>query len=217
MDYSLNKRKMSVGPLKGKEVFVASAVCQKQRISFDQLCERMAEDSTVGQADVAAVFYKFRNILNRLCSQGYIVDGGPLGTFRPTFSSKAVEKEEDFKPSECISKTQILFTPTPDFRQLKNVEFFRVAKQEKKKGKPSQISFFISMNLHNTTPIKNQTTSLLTFLQEGGLFYCHTERKPYLRLQIKINLVFLHRVSSETQDIVGKRRSVMLASVRPET
>ena len=138
MDYSLNKRKMSVGPLKGKEVFVASAVCQKQRISFDQLCERMAEDSTVGQADVAAVFYKFRNILNRLCSQGYIVDGGPLGTFRPTFSSKAVEKEEDFKPSECISKTQILFTPTPDFRQLKNVEFFRVAKQEKKKkGKPS--------------------------------------------------------------------------------
>ena len=83
---------MSVGPLKGKEVFVASAVCQKQRISFDQLCEWMAKDSTVGQADVAAVFYKFRNILDRLCSQGYIVDGGPLGTFRPTFSSKAVEK-----------------------------------------------------------------------------------------------------------------------------
>ena len=83
---------MSVGPLKEKEVFVASAVCQKQRISFDQLCEWMAEDSTVGQADVAAVFYKFRNILDQLCSQGYIVDGGPLGTFRLTFSSKAVEK-----------------------------------------------------------------------------------------------------------------------------
>lgn len=137
MDYSLNKRKMSVGPLKGKEVFVASPVCQKQRISFDQLCERMAEDSTVGQADVAAVFYKFRKILNQLCSQGYIVDGGPLGTFRPTFSSKAVAKEEDFKPSECISKTQMIFTPTQDFRQLKNVEFFRVAKQEKAKAKPS--------------------------------------------------------------------------------
>lgn len=137
MDYSLNKRKMSVGPLKGKEVFVASPVCQKQRISFDQLCERMAEDSTVGQADVAAVFYKFRKVLNQFCSQGYIVDCGPLGTFRPTFSSRAVEKEEDFKPSECISKTQMLFTPTSDFRQLKNVEFFRVAKQEKSKAKQS--------------------------------------------------------------------------------
>ena len=34
MNYSLNKRTMSVGPKKGEEVFVASAVCQKHRISF---------------------------------------------------------------------------------------------------------------------------------------------------------------------------------------
>ena len=115
-------------------MFVASPVCQKQRISFDKLCERMAEDSTVGDAAVAAVFYKFRKVLNEYCSKGYIVDGGPLGTFRPTFSSKAVEKEEDFKPTECISKTQILFTPTADFRRLKNVEFFRVTKRETAKG-----------------------------------------------------------------------------------
>ena len=115
---------MSVGPLKGKEVFVASPVCQKQRISFDKLCERMAEDSTVGDADVA-----------------YIVDGGPLGTFRPTFSSKAVEKEADFKPAECVSRTRILFTPTADFRRLKNVEFYRVAKRttkSKKNGSSAQ-------------------------------------------------------------------------------
>ena len=59
MDYSLNKRKMTIGSMKGKEVYVASPVCQKQRISFDKLCARMAEDTTVGDADVAAVFYKF--------------------------------------------------------------------------------------------------------------------------------------------------------------
>ena len=135
MDYSLSKRKMSVGPHTGKEVFVASAVCQKHHITFDALCERMADDSTVGQADIAAVFYRFRKVLNQLCSQGFIVDGGPLGTFRPTFTSKAVLKEEDFKPAECITRTQILFTPSPEFRKLKDVEFFRVAVQEKKKGK----------------------------------------------------------------------------------
>lgn len=135
MDYSLNKRKVNIGPKKGEEVYVASAVCQKHRISFDELCERMADDSTVGQADIAAVFYRFRKVLNEYCSKGYIVDSGPLGTFRPTFTSKAVSKEEDFKPAECISKTQILFTPAPDFRRLKNVEFFRVAKQEKAKSK----------------------------------------------------------------------------------
>ena len=46
MDYSLNLRKMSVGTMKGKELFIASPVCQKQRVSFEKLCERMAEDTT---------------------------------------------------------------------------------------------------------------------------------------------------------------------------
>ena len=64
----------------------------------------MADGSTVSQADVAAVFYKFRTVLNLLCSQGNIVDAGPLGKFRPTFSAKAVEKEDDFKPSTHIKK-----------------------------------------------------------------------------------------------------------------
>ncbi|AWX07588.1 HU family DNA-binding protein [Prevotella intermedia] len=135
MDYSLNKRKMGVGPKKGSMMYIASPVCQKQRVSFDKLCEIMAEDSTVGQADVAAVFYKFRTVLNRLCSQGSIVDAGPLGSFRPTFTSKAVEKEEDFKPATHITKTQVLFTPSPNFRILHDVEFFRVAAQPKTKGK----------------------------------------------------------------------------------
>lgn len=56
----------------------------------------MTADSTIGEADIAAVFYKFRNVLNGFCSQGYIVNAGPLGKFRPTFLSKVVEKEEDF-------------------------------------------------------------------------------------------------------------------------
>ena len=129
MDFSLTKRTVNMGKLKGKDVFIAHPVCQKHHITFDELCDRMADDSTVGQADIAAVFYRFRKVLNELCSRGYIVDGGP------TFTSKSVLKEEDFKPSECISRTQILFTPTQEFRQLKGIEFFRVAPQEKVKGK----------------------------------------------------------------------------------
>ena len=41
MDYSLNKRKMSFGANKGKQLYVASPVCQKQRVNFDKLCEIM--------------------------------------------------------------------------------------------------------------------------------------------------------------------------------
>jgi len=129
---------MTIGPAKGKELYVANPVCQKQRVSFEKLCERMAEDTTVGEADIAAVFYKFRKVLNQLCSEGYIVDAGSLGSFRPSFTSKAVGKEEDFKPSLCITKTQTLFTPTQEFRHLKNVEFHRVEKQSKGKRKPKK-------------------------------------------------------------------------------
>jgi hypoxanthine phosphoribosyltransferase len=68
IDYSPNKQKMSVGLLKGKNVFVANAACQKQRISFDQLCEPMAEDSTIGIGRHRRIFYRFRSILSQLCS-----------------------------------------------------------------------------------------------------------------------------------------------------
>ena len=37
MDYSLNKRRMAIGAKKGSMMYVASPVCQKQRVSFDKL------------------------------------------------------------------------------------------------------------------------------------------------------------------------------------
>ena len=67
---------MGVDPKKSKTLCAARAVCQKQRISFDNLCEFMVGGFTVSQTDVVAVFYKFRTILNMLYSQGKIVDGG---------------------------------------------------------------------------------------------------------------------------------------------
>ena len=97
----------------------------------------MADGSTVSQADCCSCFLQIRTVLNLLCSQGNIVDAGPLGKFRPTFSAKAVEKEDDFKPSTHIKKTMILFRPSTDFRTLHDVEFFKVASQEKTKVKRS--------------------------------------------------------------------------------
>jgi len=83
MDYSLNPRKMSVGPLKGQTVYVPSLVCQKEQISFEELCAAMAEDSTVGEVDVAAVVYKGWQGLKRFFLLGYIVDAGPSVSFTP--------------------------------------------------------------------------------------------------------------------------------------
>lgn len=63
MHYSITKRKMGVGPKKGTTMYVARAVCQKQRVTFDKLCEFMADGSTVSQADVAAVFLQIPNCI----------------------------------------------------------------------------------------------------------------------------------------------------------
>ena len=137
MHYSITKRKMGVGPKKGTTMYVARAVCQKQRVTFDKLCEFMADGSTVSQADVAAVFYKFRTVLNLLCSQGNIVDAGPLGTFRPTFTAKAVEKEEDFKPATHIKKLWFCLDQvsiSEHYTMLSILKFLLTTKQKAKRN-----------------------------------------------------------------------------------
>ena len=58
MDYSLNERELKFAGDEEKKQFVATLVCQKEHIAFDRLCALMAEDSTVGEADIAAVFTK---------------------------------------------------------------------------------------------------------------------------------------------------------------
>ena len=134
MDYSLSKRKMSVGPHTGKEVFVASAVCQKHHITFDELCERMADDSTVGQADIAAVFYRFRKVLNQLCSQG-----SSLTAVRSVHSAQhhleSSAERGGFQAGRMHHKDADSLHPIHRIPQTEDVEFFRVAVQEKKKGK----------------------------------------------------------------------------------
>lgn len=118
---------MSVGPAKGQVRFVANLVCQKERITFDSLCSKMSDGTTISDADVAAVLFKLRRVLGEYCSLGYIVDAGPLGTFRPSIRSRVVETEKEFSPSEHVTRTQILFTPRPEFRNLRSVEFHRIA------------------------------------------------------------------------------------------
>ena len=60
MDYSLNEHELKII---GAKRFVATLVCQKDHISFGKLCKLMAEDSTVGESDVVAVFYKFIKVV----------------------------------------------------------------------------------------------------------------------------------------------------------
>lgn len=135
---------MSVGPLKGQTVYVPSLVCQKEQISFEELCATMVEDSTVGEADVAAVFYKARNVLNRFCSLGYIVDAGPFGKFYPTITSRVVTDIKDFNASEHIKRAQMRFCPDEGFPRFEGCRVSQSAEtgqKEERKDSTQAIEF----------------------------------------------------------------------------
>lgn len=139
MEYSLNKRKISIGPEAGKDAYMPSLVCQHEQITFDQLCDYMAEDSTVGSADVAAVFYKFRAALLHFCSRGYIVQAGPLGRYRPRISTRMAKSIKEFNPATHITNVKVDYFPAKEFKHLTGIKFHRVEKKpiKKKSGTPT--------------------------------------------------------------------------------
>ena len=62
-----------------------------------------------------AVLSRLHVVIERLTARSFSVECGELGTFRPSFGSKSVEKPEDFKVS-MIRPAKILFTPKPAFK-----------------------------------------------------------------------------------------------------
>ncbi|WP_329904205.1 DNA-binding protein [Porphyromonas pogonae] len=128
MNFSLNERVLKVGEKKGTKIYVARPVCQRQRFTFTELCKKMSDGSTVSEPDVAAVFYKFVASLKELCSLGYVVDAGPLGSFRPSFRSKSVDDPQKFDVEKNISHAKILFMAKSSFRRLEKMQYFPVPK-----------------------------------------------------------------------------------------
>ncbi len=126
--YKLTPQLMKVGKLKDKTAYLAKPVLGS-KVSFEQFVEFVADDSTVGKADVYAVLSRVATTISRLARMGHSVDCGELGTFRPSFSSQAVEHEKDFK-TEMLREPRIVFTPRVAFKNsLKGIGFERVSKE----------------------------------------------------------------------------------------
>lgn len=126
--YKLTPQLLKVGQFKDKKAYVAKPVLGS-KISFEQFVELVADDSTVGKADVYAVLTRVATTISRLARMGHSVDCGELGTFRPSFGSKAVENEKDFKV-EMLREPRIIFTPRVSFKNsLRGVGFERVSEK----------------------------------------------------------------------------------------
>ena len=106
--YKLIQRKdMSTDAGPGSKLYYAQAVSTGE-MTLDELCEDIAESSTVTSADVKAVLDRLGWILSKNLKAGRIVQVGELGNFRMTLGSSGAPTIEEFN-SSLIRKPKVSF------------------------------------------------------------------------------------------------------------
>ncbi len=113
LQFRIREQKTKFGE-KEKVYYYAQTVLG-QKVTFDELCEELADGSTVDVADVKAVVNRLAIVISRNLKRSCAVDCGDLGTFRPSLRSKASETAENFDVS-LIKNPAVIFTPKPDFK-----------------------------------------------------------------------------------------------------
>ncbi|MDH6304982.1 putative histone-like DNA-binding protein [Parabacteroides sp. PF5-5] len=79
-------------------------------VTFEELCNDIAENCTLTSADVKAVLDRMNYQLDKNLRAGRIVQFGELGNFRMVVGSSGATTEENFSVSQ-IKKNRISFTP----------------------------------------------------------------------------------------------------------
>ncbi len=100
---------MSEGAGPDAKLYYARAVSSGE-MTFEELCEDIAETCTLTSADVKAVLDRMAWIISKNLKAGRIVQMGELGNFRLTVGSKGSITKEDFNAS-LIKKPKVVFHP----------------------------------------------------------------------------------------------------------
>ena len=126
--YKLIQRKdTDAGP--GSKLYYAQAVSAGE-MTLDELCEDIAESSTVTSADVKAVLDRLGWILSKNLKAGRIVQVGELGNFRMTLGSSGAPTIEEFN-SSLIRKPKVSFHPGKRLQETRSlVSFERIGGED---------------------------------------------------------------------------------------
>ncbi len=140
LQYKIREQKLKTA--RGQQVFYYAQTVLGQKVSFDELCEELADGSTVDQADVKAVVSRLSTVISRHLQRSCSVDCGELGLFRPSVHSKASLSKEDFDVA-LMKKPSVIFTPRKAFKECLHDVGFRAislkpdAKEEPQAGSSS--------------------------------------------------------------------------------
>lgn len=107
--YKLVQRKdMSKGALEGSKLYYPQVINQG-RVSFDSLCEEVAEQSSLTSGDIKNCMDRLINCLVRHLKEGRSVDCGDLGSFRINIRSSGADTPETYDAATMMRKPSIQY------------------------------------------------------------------------------------------------------------
>jgi len=89
----------------------------RQTVSFDRLCETIADRSTASKGDVQLVIDGLLHVLSQNLAEGNVVQVGDFGNFRMNAGSSGAATAEEFTTS-LFKNGKIIFTPGAKLKQL---------------------------------------------------------------------------------------------------
>ncbi|WP_036859132.1 MULTISPECIES: HU family DNA-binding protein [Prevotellaceae] len=128
LQFILTERKLNVGKQAERTVQVAQPT-GRHRVDFRNFCDRVAKSTTFSPQEVTAVLNLATETARDIVANGDIVDFGNLGSLKPSFKSKAVEKGKPFRAQEHIEKPVVRLVPSRKYFMLTD------AANEQVKGK----------------------------------------------------------------------------------
>lgn len=107
--YKLVQRKdMSKGALEGSKLYYPQVI-NLGRVSFDSLCEEVAEQSSLTSGDIKNCMDRLVNCLVRHLKEGRSVDCGDLGSFRINIRSTGAGTPETYDAATMMRKPSIQY------------------------------------------------------------------------------------------------------------
>ncbi|MCJ2382487.1 HU family DNA-binding protein [Parabacteroides sp. AGMB00274] len=109
LKYKLVQRKdMTKGALEGSKLYYPQVINQG-RVSFDSLCEEVAEQSSLTSGDIKNCMDRLINCLVRHLKEGRSVDCGDLGSFRINIRSTGADTPEAYDAATMMRKPSVQY------------------------------------------------------------------------------------------------------------
>lgn len=107
--YKLVQRKdMSKGALENAKLYYPQVI-NLGRVSFDSLCEEVAEQSSLTSGDIKNCMDRLINCLVRHLKEGRSVDCGDLGSFRINIRSTGADTPEAYDAATMMRKPSVQY------------------------------------------------------------------------------------------------------------